>query len=128
MPKAAPLKKKGWSTAKGQTTRKSEKPEGYNDIEEQLEEFKAALKDAHNASHDGKKKYEMTWPIAQIHHQRNRWIYEMYYQQQTMSEELYKYLVKMDVVDTALIAKWKKQGYEKVSAPAAYLWHRLYGC
>jgi hypothetical protein len=28
------------------------------------------MKDAENASHEGKKKYEVLWPIFQISHQR----------------------------------------------------------
>lgn len=45
-------------------------PEGFDDIEETLLEFSNKMKDAENASHDGKKKHEMLWPIFQISHQR----------------------------------------------------------
>jgi G10 protein len=45
-------------------------PDGYDDIEDTLLEFKNKMKDAENAPHDGKKKYEMQWPIFQIVHQR----------------------------------------------------------
>jgi bud site selection protein 31 len=45
-------------------------PAGFDDIEDTLLEFSNKMKDAENASHDGKKKHEMVWPIFQISHQR----------------------------------------------------------
>ena len=45
-------------------------PDGFEDIEDTLLEFSNKLKDAENASHEGKKKQEMVWPVFQITHQR----------------------------------------------------------
>jgi hypothetical protein len=45
-------------------------PAGFDDIEDTLLEFSNKMKDAENASHDGKKRYEVLWPIFQISHQR----------------------------------------------------------
>lgn len=45
-------------------------PPGFEDLEDTFLEFHNKLKDAENASHEGKKKHEMQWPIFQIHHQR----------------------------------------------------------
>ena len=45
-------------------------PDGFEDIEDTLLEFSNKLKDAENASHEGKKKHEMVWPVFQITHQR----------------------------------------------------------
>lgn len=45
-------------------------PAGFDDIEDTLLEFSNKMKDAENASHEGKKKYEVLWPIFQISHQR----------------------------------------------------------
>lgn len=45
-------------------------PDGFEDIEDTLLEFSNKMKDAENASHDGKKKHESLWPIFQISHQR----------------------------------------------------------
>lgn len=103
------------------TARASKKapPEGFDDIEDTLLEFAAAMKDAENAPHDGKKKYEMTWPIFQITHQRSRYIYDLYYEKEAISRQLYDWLLKNGYADANLIAKWKKQGYEKVGAFAA---------
>jgi bud site selection protein 31 len=100
------------------TARASKKapPEGFEDIEDTLLEFQNKMKDAENASHEGKKKYEMTWPIFQITHQRSRYIYDLYYEKEAISKQLYDYLLKNGYADAMLIAKWKKQGYEKVRA------------
>lgn len=98
------------------TARASKKapPEGFEDIEDTLLEFQNKMKDAENASHEGKKKYEMTWPVFQITHQRSRYIYDLYYEKEAISKPLYDYLLKNGYADAMLIAKWKKQGYEKV--------------
>jgi bud site selection protein 31 len=104
------------------TARASRKapPEGFDDIEDTLLEFQTKMKDAENASHEGKKKYEMTWPIFQITHQRSRYIYDLYYEKEAISKQLYDYLLKNGYADAMLIAKWKKQGYEKVSCSRAF--------
>lgn len=98
------------------------------------------MKDAENASHEGKKRHEVLWPIFQISHQRrflllpplpslfqgklslpavcmigSRYIYELYYEKEAISKVLYDWLLKNNYADANLIAKWKKQGYEKVT-------------
>jgi bud site selection protein 31 len=45
-------------------------PDGFEDLEDTLLEFSNKMKDAENASHEGKKKQEMLWPVFQITHQR----------------------------------------------------------
>lgn len=126
-------------------------PAGFDDIEDTLLEFSNKMKDAENASHEGKKKHEVLWPIFQISHQsrlpRNssshsakrrtgypvddrtsrvhvsltvsflqgsRYIYDMYYEKEAISKQLYDWLLKNKYAEANLIAKWKKQGYEKV--------------
>lgn len=89
-------------------------PDGFDDIEDTLLEFQNKLKDAENAPHDGKKRYETVWPVFQITHQRSRYIYDLYYEKEAISKQLYDWLLKNKYADANLIAKWKKQGYEKV--------------
>ncbi|KAJ5530132.1 G10 protein [Penicillium freii] len=89
-------------------------PAGFDDLEDTLLEFSNKMKDAENASHEGKKKYEVLWPIFQISHQRSRYVYELYYEKEAISKELYDFLLKNKYADANLIAKWKKQGYEKL--------------
>lgn len=122
------------------TTRNAKPPPaGFDDIEDTLLEFSNKMKDAENASHDGKKRHEVLWPIFQISHQRmspirqheererseltgcvcagSRYIYELYYEKEAISKQLYDWLLKNKYADAMLIAKWKKQGYEKVCLP-----------
>lgn len=126
-------------------------PAGFDDLEDTLLEFSNKMKDAENASHEGKKKYEVLWPIFQISHQRmscsspprdiekygltdfrpsyltgSRYIYELYYEKEAISKELYDFLLKNKYADANLIAKWKKQGYEKVGLPVGTLLSRTW--
>jgi hypothetical protein len=45
----------------------------------------------------------------------SRYIYDLYYEKEAISKTLYDWLLKNNYADAMLIAKWKKQGYEKVS-------------
>ena len=45
----------------------------------------------------------------------SRYIYELYYEKEAISKPLYDWLLKNGYADGNLIAKWKKQGYEKVN-------------
>ena len=47
-------------------------------------------------------------------HLGSRYIYELYYEKEAISKKLYEWLLKNNYADANLIAKWKKQGYEKV--------------
>ena len=112
-------------------------PDGFDDIEDTLLEFANKMKDAENASHEGKKRHEVLWPIFQISHQRmlfstvgmswltismsigSRYIYDLYYDKEAVSKQLYEWLLKNGYADGNLIAKWKKQGYEKVGVSSA---------
>lgn len=48
-------------------------------------------------------------------------MYELYYEKEAISKELYDWLLKNGYADAMLIAKWKKTGYEKVSSvPIVY--------
>lgn len=44
----------------------------------------------------------------------SRYIYDLYYDKEAISKQLYDWLIKNGYADGNLIAKWKKQGYEKV--------------
>ena len=47
-------------------------------------------------------------------HLGSRYIYDLYYDKEAISKQLYDFLLKNGYADGNLIAKWKKQGYEKV--------------
>lgn len=63
---------------------------------------------AENDPHEGKRKVEALWPVFRIHHQRSRYVYELFYKRKAISKELYEYLLKQGYADGNLIAKWKK--------------------
>lgn len=67
-----------------------------------------------NEPHEGLRKNESQWPIHQINWQKSRYIYDLYYTYHRISKELYDYCITNKVVDAALIAKWKKPGYERL--------------
>ena len=46
--------------------------------------------------------------------QGSRYIYDLYYEKEAISKKLYEWLLKNNYADAMLIAKWKKQGYEKL--------------
>ncbi|KAJ9650238.1 Component of the SF3b subcomplex of the U2 snRNP [Neophaeococcomyces mojaviensis] len=89
-------------------------PEGFDDIEDTLLSYSNKMRDAQNAPTDGLKKHETLWPIFQISHARSRYIYDLYYTREAISKQLYDWLLKNGYADGNLIAKWKKQGYEKL--------------
>lgn len=89
-------------------------PAGFDDIEDTLLSYANKMRDAQSASTDGKKKHETLWPIFQISHARSRYIYDLYYTREAISKQLYDWLLKNGYADANLIAKWKKQGYEKL--------------
>eukprot|EP01117_Protostelium_nocturnum_P010876 TRINITY_DN3924_c0_g1_i1.p1 TRINITY_DN3924_c0_g1~~TRINITY_DN3924_c0_g1_i1.p1 ORF type:complete len:147 (+),score=44.22 TRINITY_DN3924_c0_g1_i1:55-495(+) len=95
-------------------TSKTKYPEGWDLIEPTLNDFAAKMKDAENEPHEGKRVAEGVWQILRIHHQRSRYVYEMFYKKKEISRELYDFCLREDYADPNLIAKWKKSGYEKL--------------
>lgn len=67
-----------------------------------------------NEPHEGLRKNESQWPIHQINWQKSRYVYDMYYTYNRISKEVYDYCISNKIVDAALIAKWKKPGYESL--------------
>ncbi|KAJ1646443.1 Component of the SF3b subcomplex of the U2 snRNP [Coemansia asiatica] len=100
--------------AKTLSKRKQQRPEGLDEIEPTLNEFEQRMRDAENESTAGKRKVESTWSVMRIHHQRSRYIYDLYYKRKAISRKLYKYCIDNGYGDGNLIAKWKKQGFEKL--------------
>jgi hypothetical protein len=76
-------------------------------IEPTLDEIEGKMREAELAPHEGKRKVETLWPIFKIHHQKSRYIYDLYYKRKTISKELYEYCIKQSVADKNLIGKLK---------------------
>lgn len=94
---------------------KSNPPQDYDKLRPTLKKFDDKLEFYQSAKHNpSKSKNELHWDILRIHHQKNRYIYSLYYKRKIISKDLYLWLLKYKVADKQLIAKWRKQGYEKL--------------
>lgn len=91
-------------------------------LEDQLKKFSTLVE---NESHEGKRIVESTWPVFRIHHQRSRYIYDLYYKRKIISRDLYDYLLKNKYADANLIAKWKKVGLLHISSRRSQAQHLL---
>jgi bud site selection protein 31 len=89
-------------------------PPGFEKIEPTLEALDNELRDKVKESNQGKRNLESVWPVHQINWQRTRYVYDMYYTYKYISKDVYDYCVKNKFIDAALIAKWKKPGYERL--------------
>jgi len=87
-------------------------PEGWELIEEVIEDFEGQMKEAVNEEHEGRRKNELAWKIHRIHWEKNRFIFDLMYQRKVMGKDLYDYLVREKIADGGLISKWRKPGYE----------------
>ena len=72
------------------------------------------IRDKVAEGHEGKRKTEALWPVHQINWQRSRYVFDMHYKYKKIDKETYEYCVRNKLVDAALIAKWKKPGYERL--------------
>ncbi len=63
-------------------------PDGWELIEEVVEDFEAQMKEAVNEEHEGRRKNELTWKIHRIHWEKNRFLYDLMYVRKVMSREL----------------------------------------
>jgi bud site selection protein 31 len=103
-------------------------PDGFSDIETDLLIFSNKMKDAENAPSTNVPRHAAMWPIFQISHQRSRYVYELYYEKEGISKELYEWLLKNGYADAQLIAKWKREGYEKVCCSCCALFRICLPC
>jgi bud site selection protein 31 len=69
---------------------------------------------AENEPLEQKRKVEANWDIFRLHHQRSRYIYEVYYKRKAITKEVYDYCLKEKYADGNLIAKWKKVFLTKI--------------
>lgn len=88
-------------------------PKGFENISPQLEELISQLKEQEKTPSEGKRKPESVWGIMKLHHQISRYVFECY-KKKEISKEVYEYCLNEKIADAKLIAKWKKNGYEKL--------------
>ncbi|OAF72025.1 hypothetical protein A3Q56_00215 [Intoshia linei] len=101
-------------TSRIRMNRRDPPPDGWELIEPTLDEFNRKMREAEEEPHEGKRKTESIWPIFRIHHQRSRYIYDLFYKRKAISKELYDFCINLKLADKNLIAKWKKPGFENL--------------
>jgi bud site selection protein 31 len=89
-------------------------PVGFDFVEPILEALENEVRDKVKESNMNQRKIESLWPIHQINWQKSRYIYDLYFTHHRISKEVYQYCINQKLVDAALIAKWKKPGYERL--------------
>ena len=94
--------------------KKKAPPPGFDIIEPTLEALEHELRDKIKETNEKKRKTESMWPVHQIGWQKSRYVYDMFYTYNRISRQVYDYCLKQKLVDAALIAKWKKSGYERL--------------
>merc|ERR1711918_223452 len=95
-------------------TKRKRMPEDWDVLEETLDALVSKMREAEADETEGKRSKELLWPIFRIHHQRSGYIYEMFYKKKAISRETYNFALREGYADGALIAKWKKNGYERL--------------
>ena len=83
-------------------------------MEPTLEALEHELRDKIKETNEKKRKTESMWPVHQINWQKSRYIYDLYYTYRRITKPVYDYCIQQKLIDAALIAKWKKPGYERL--------------
>jgi bud site selection protein 31 len=91
---------------------KDKPPDGWDLIEEVVEDFERQMKEAVAEDMEHKRKCESLWKIHKIHWTKNRFIFDLMFKRKVISNELFEWLVRKKVIDSLLIDKWLKPGYE----------------
>ena len=73
-------------------------PEGWELIEPTLEELDQKMREAETESHEGKRKVEALWPIFKIHHQRSRYVWDLFYRRKAISRRKYLTIGKLSIL------------------------------
>jgi bud site selection protein 31 len=89
-------------------------PKGFAYLTPVLSFLKNELHDKVCKSNARKCNTKLMWPVHQINWQQSRYVYDMYYLHHRITKKVYKYCVRNKLINTALIAKWKKTGYEQL--------------
>lgn len=93
-------------------------PAGHELIRDKLDEFEARMREVTSAPRGEAMNHELSWPVHRLHYEKNRYLHDMRYVHNAISDDLLRYLVKERVADGPLIAKWRKPGYETLCSLA----------
>lgn len=94
------------------TNRTKKAPEGFDKISNTLDEFAIQLKEVQNqkGSKLSSKDTESTWQVFQIHHERSRYIYTLYYKRKAISKELLRVASKRKIRRQVIDCKMEEKG------------------
>ena len=95
-------------------TKRLRYPKGWELLQDTLDSLQARMREAEQSDTTKLRKDELLWPIFRLHHQRTRYVYDMYYVKHEIPRECLDFAVKEGYADAALMAKWKKPGYERL--------------
>ena len=86
--------------------------EEWKAIEPTVSELYQQLKEATANNTSTSTSASSQWPIFRLHHQRSRYLFDLYYQSRTISKATLDWCVEQGVGDGELMAKWRRPGYE----------------
>jgi bud site selection protein 31 len=95
-------------------SKKRPPPNGFDYVEPILEALENELRDKVKETDPKQRKLEVVWPIHQINWQKTRYVYDLYHVHHRITKSVYQYCIDQNLIDAALIAKWKKPGYERL--------------
>ena len=94
--------------------KKKAPPAGFEIVQDTLEALEHELRDQIAKVDPKQRKQESTWVVHQINWQKSRYIYDLFFKYHRISKQVYQYCIHQKYVDAALMAKWKKPGYERL--------------
>lgn len=86
--------------------------EEWKAIEPTITELYQELKEATLAQNATSTIASSQWPIFRLHHQRSRYLFDLYYQRRLISKPTLDWCVEQGIADRELMAKWRRPGYE----------------
>ena len=89
-------------------------PTDFLEINDQLNMFEDMMKKVESEPNLGKRKFESSWDIYKVNHQKTLYVYNLYFKNKSMTKEVYDFIIKEGLVDKHLIMKWRKNGFEKL--------------
>ena len=89
-------------------------PEDFDVIEPTLTALDEELRRKSSEHVQGKRRVESNWIVHQIDWQKTRYVHDMRYKYERISQEAYDYCVRNKMINGPLSEKWFEQGYERL--------------
>ncbi|KAH0788161.1 bud site selection protein 31 [Histomonas meleagridis] len=89
-------------------------PQGWDEVKDMVMELNEQMRNAENSEDTAASTQEQIWAVMRLNWKRSRPIYEMRWKKQTMSNELYEWILNQGYADRELINQWRKPGYDRL--------------